>query len=123
MGLVKQCKMKKYLILILSIFIFSCSEYNSNVTKNQENFGIVESKFINKIQQYSESVRFESGEKINISYWNSVDTTLYSYIEKGDSIVKRKGEYSLFVYKQNGKVKEFKYMDGNGKVYDNKEAL
>jgi hypothetical protein len=113
--------MKIFFILILSIVMFSCSEYNSNVTKNQEVYGVVQNKFINKLQQYEMSIKLTNGKKLGLFDWSNTDTTLYSCIEKGDSIVKRKGEYSLFVYKPNGKVKEFKYMDGKGKVYSNKE--
>ena len=114
--------MKRYLIVLLFFFI-SCVKYNSSVTKNIEKYGVVQEKFINKIQQYEKSIKLANGEKLGVFNWCNVDTTLYSYVEIGDSIVKRKGEFSLFVYKPTGKVKEFKYMDGKGKVYDNKEAL
>ena len=115
--------MKKILFAIIIVTLYSCNRYYNNKILNIDIKGVIKEKYIDKIRHYEDMVILFRGDKVDLYYWEQADNILYDYIQIGDSIVKRKGEYSLFVYKKNGKVKEFKYMDSNGKVYNNKEKL
>lgn len=111
-----------YLILIF-LGLQSCTGYNTKRINSFEVNGIIDSTFIDSNDHLALKVKLKDDYVFQLDSWKRLNLNIDNFIEKGDSVVKRKGEYSLFVYKPNGKVKEFKYMDGNGKVYDNKEAL
>jgi hypothetical protein len=113
-------KIIRYLILIFLV-LQSCTGYNTKRINSFEVNGIIDSTFIDRNDHLVLKVELKDNYVFQLDSWKRLNSNIDYYIEKGDSIVKRKGEYSLFVYKPNGKVKEFKYMDGKGKVYSNKE--
>jgi hypothetical protein len=115
--------MKKIIVFVFIIHLFSCNTWNKYAILDISKNGVVASKYIDEFHHNEEILVFRDNTELGIFSWSKKDTSLFHFINVGDSIVKRKGEFSLFVFKPNGKVKEFKYMDGKGKVYDNKEAL
>lgn len=115
--------MKKSLILVFIPILISCTRYNNRVILDLEVNGVVKEKYIDKMNHYENTVKFYKSGELGLFEWEKANHLLFKNIQIGDSISKNHGEFSLFVYKKDGSVKEYKYRDRNGKVYNNKESL
>ena len=111
------------LISFLVLFIMlSCRNIDSKWVKNDEVNAVVVGKKIDTDNHYTHVFYLSDGTNGSFDIYMRNDTTLYDFVNIGDSLSANKGEYSLFVHKKDGSVREFKYMDRNGKVYKNKEV-
>lgn len=63
--------MKKHFLILLSIITVSCSEYNSNVTKNQEDFGVG-----GLSTTFTQDLRTKSGRVRSGSMWTTKSVNL-----------------------------------------------
>jgi len=111
--------MKSIQFFALFLLFFSCESISTKgVLNNTINASVIDKK-IDTFNHYTHVFYFSDNTSGAIDVYMRHDQTLFNYVKIGDSISKNKGEYSLFVYKSDGIVKEFKYMDRNGNIYNN----
>lgn len=102
---------KSLFILSLSFFVSSCDfgvERKMNDFKNEEISGVIIEKYRDKWNHNHPMVKINNGSDIAIGDWETRGSDyLWPYIEIGDSIIKRSGDFNLYIVKPSGKKKSF----------------
>ena len=109
--------------LIFTIFFISCT-IKSNFIKmyaydlNRSFSGVVKGKYIDSTDHMSRNLIFKGS---RISILNDV----YEKINIGDSILKKRGDSIIYIYKKNGIILKFNYNDHHKQInpYGYKEYI